>query len=108
MVSSRSPKLSGKGENYKARNEELKFKQLANSLVPTDAVERVWKDSFLTFRAVMLGLPRKCASMVRDAPNDGKAEEILREVVYQALEELAGTGVPTSKHEPSPRHETPK
>lgn len=68
---------------------ELEVEELRGSLVRVEAVEIELGDLVTAARAKLLALPGKAAPLVMAADNLVQAERILRDLVYEALTELA-------------------
>lgn len=72
-----------------ADERELIVERLRRTLIAASDVERVWGDMVSAFRAKMIGIPPKAASIVIAANDRNEAEGILRSMIYEALAELS-------------------
>jgi hypothetical protein len=74
-------------------NKRLDMAERQGDLVRISVCEILWRDLCLNFRNKMLTAPNKCAARVsaEDAP---MVQETVRNVVHEALEELARDPVP--------------
>lgn len=81
---------SAKEKHWKAQMAELKYKEAARELVPSADVRRRLEDVFAVCRTKLLGLPSR--AKVRLALSVEGVEK-LEDLVREALEELAGSGV---------------
>ena len=79
---------------------ELDLRERQGKLVACDLVEAHWAGSVVTLRARLLTLPHTAAPRL-PVPSDrrGEAEAILRDLVHEALTELADDGVPADARE---------
>lgn len=69
---------------------EMKRDQLAGSLVEVAAVQAEWAAHIGNARARLLQLPSKVAVRMEDSMSIGEREAVVRELVHEALSELAG------------------
>jgi phage terminase Nu1 subunit (DNA packaging protein) len=77
-----------------ARKAELEVEELEAKLIPAELVEDTWNDYVSNARAKLLGLPSRIAHHVITIDKYAEAEQIIKEQVYEALEELAQDGIP--------------
>jgi len=77
-----------------ARKAELEVEQLEKTLIPAQLVEDTWVDYVSNVRAKLLGLPSRVAHQVITVDKYAEAELIIKEQVYEALNELAEDGIP--------------
>ena len=81
-------KAKAKRESYKAQMAELEYKQAIAELIPADVVKDRWQDVFANIRAKLIAMPTiigaTCAHCSAEI-----VEEKARELIYEALEELA-------------------
>jgi len=77
-----------------ARKAELEVEELEGNLIPAQLVEDTWVDYVSNARARLLGLPSRIAHQVITVDKYAEAELILKEQVYEALNELAQNGIP--------------
>ena len=75
---------------------ELEVSSLEGELIPAQLVQDTWADFVASIRAKLLGLPSKVAHQVLIAENYQDAELIIKDQVYEALDELAeSNGIPS-------------
>ena len=75
--------------HHQANNAALDEDTKRGVLIPSERVERVWGDMIGAFRARCLSLPTKAAQTVMAAADLAEAESILKDLIYEALSELA-------------------
>lgn len=68
---------------------ELQIEKLRGTLIEASVVERVQGAMISAFRARMLSLPAKAAPFVIGFDDEAEAQQLLEELVYEALNELA-------------------
>lgn len=71
---------------------DLEIEVLQKTLIPAEQIEREWADILASARAKLLSIPTRGASLVLAAEDRAEAEQILKALVYEALEELARDG----------------
>lgn len=76
--------------NISALEEEIRRK----NVIPADVVQSHWENQAANVRAKLLNLPGRLAVKVTGASTLQDAEREARELVYEALQELAENGVP--------------
>lgn len=76
--------------NISALEEEVKRK----NVIPADEVQAHWENKVANTKSRLLSLPGKLATSVIGAATVQDAEQTARELVHEALNELAGNGVP--------------
>ena len=76
--------------NISALDEEIKRK----NVIPADIVEEHWENLVANARAKLLNLPGRLATKVVGAATIQDAEREARELIHEALQELATSGVP--------------
>lgn len=76
--------------NISALEEEIKRR----NVIPADAVQEHWETLVGNARAKLLNLPGRLAVTVNGASTIQDAERAARELIYEALQELSGSGVP--------------
>jgi phage terminase Nu1 subunit (DNA packaging protein) len=77
--------------HHQANCEELKERQLTGELIPAEEVKADWADMILAFRAKVLALPGKVASVAMAAESVREVEEFVEEELHGALNELIET-----------------
>ena len=81
--------------HHQANNEALKERETRGELISTELVLAGWQEKQAALRARLLPLPVKVAPLVIAANGDRvEIEETLKGAIYEALEELAGEGIP--------------
>ena len=78
-----------------ARKAELEVEQLEGNLIPAALVQDTWIDYVANARAKLIALPSRIAHQVITVENYPEAEQIIKDKVYEALEELGENGIPT-------------
>ena len=73
---------------------ELEVSELEAELIPADLVQTTWIDYITNVRAKLLGLPSRIAHQVITVDKYAEAEIIIKEKVYEALDELVNEGIP--------------
>lgn len=73
---------------------ELEVEQLEKSLIPAQMVQDTWIEYVSNVRAKLLGLPSRIAHQVITVDKYSEAEEIIKDQVYDALNELSQHGIP--------------
>ena len=77
-----------------ARKAELEVEELEGNLIPAQLVEDTWVDYVSNARAKLLGLPSRIAHQVITVDKYAEAESIIKEQVYDILNELSQHGIP--------------
>ncbi len=77
-----------------ADRSEIELKQLKKEVVLVEDVKDLWIDFTSHLKAKLLNLPSKVAHQVIGMETYSEAESLIMEEVNEALEELAGDGVP--------------
>lgn len=81
-------------EKYNAQLAKLEYERQAGRLIETDSVLRHWMAYTANARAKLLSLPTRAAPRVFGMKTVAEIEGLLRDIVYEALNELAGDGIP--------------
>lgn len=68
---------------------ELEVEVIKGNLIPAEHVQEVVDTMLASFRARLLSLPTKAAHAVLPLTDQAEAEDVLREYVYEALQELS-------------------
>ena len=112
-----------RAEKIRLESELLKVRLMREKreLVLAAEVKLAWQSMAGTMRARLLGLPQGAAPMVARETDAAECARILDEMIREALEELAGDGLPSSadellaeaekmnaKAEPAPKPAKPK
>ena len=77
-----------------ARKAELEVEELEGNLIPSQLVEDTWIDYVANARAKLLALPSRVAHQVITIDTYSEAEELIKDQVHEALDELAQNGIP--------------
>ena len=77
-----------------AERAALDLEQQCGKLLPLEMVILTWQGQVANARAKLLALPNKVASQVLGMESYVEIEHIIRDIIYEALDELAGDGVP--------------
>lgn len=72
-----------------AEKTELEVQVIKGNLIPSESVELVVNNMIAAFKAKMLSLPTKAAPVVINMADTAECEGVLKEYVYEALEELS-------------------
>ena len=73
----------------------LEVEQLEGNLIPAALVQDTWIDYVANARAKLIALPSRIAHQVITVESYPEAEQIIKDKVYEALEELGENGIPT-------------
>ena len=79
-----------------AERATLDLEQQRGKLLPLEMVILAWQGQVANARAKLLALPPKVASQVLGMESYVEIEQAIRDIIYEALDELAGDGVPSS------------
>jgi phage terminase Nu1 subunit (DNA packaging protein) len=77
-----------------AEKVKLELEQQHGKLLPLEMVIVAWQGQVANARAKLLALPPKVASQVLGMESYAEVEQAIRDTIYEALDELAGDGVP--------------
>jgi len=77
-----------------ARKAELEVEQLEGNLIPAQLVQDTWVEYVSNARAKLIALPTRIAHQVISVDNYAEAEQVIKERVHEALDELANNGIP--------------
>ena len=87
----------GGEESNKARKEaadadmaEMKRDALAWTLLDAEDVRTTWAEALANIRAMLLSLPAKAAVQIEDGQTLAEREDLIRDVIHEALAELVG------------------
>ena len=69
--------------------------ELEGKLIPATLVQDTWVDFVANVRAKLLGMPSRLAHQMIATEDYAEAEKLLKDCVYDALNELAEDGIPT-------------
>ena len=72
----------------------LELEQQRGKLLPLEMVILAWQGQVANARAKLLALPPKVASQVLGMESYVEVEHAIREIIYEALDNLASAGVP--------------
>jgi len=72
----------------------LDLEQQRRKLLPLEMVILAWQGQIANARAKLLALPPKVAAQVLGMESYVELEHTIRDIIYEALDELAGDGVP--------------
>jgi len=73
---------------------QLDVAVLEGKLIPTDMVESTWLNYIANCRARLLTIPTKIAHLILACEDFKDAEKIIKDAIYETLEELANDPVP--------------
>ena len=77
-----------------AEKATLELEQQRGKLLPLEMVIVAWQGQVANARAKLLALPPKVASQVLGMESYVEVEHAIREIIYEALDDLASDGVP--------------
>ena len=80
--------------HLQAEKVSLELEQQRGNLLPVEMVTLCWQAMLSNCRAKLLALPPKAAIVVSASTNYLEIEGAVRNLVYEALTELAGDGIP--------------
>ena len=73
---------------------ELEVSELEGQLIPAQLIQDTWMDFVANVRAKLLSLPSRLAHQMIAINDYAEAEILLKECVYDALNELGENGIP--------------
>ena len=73
---------------------ELEVSELEGKLIPAQLVQETWVDFVANVRAKLLGLPSRLAHQMIATDDYAEAEKLLKDCVFDALNELSQNGIP--------------
>jgi len=79
-------------EAYRARLTKLEYEEQAGKLIRADDAERVWTRFVVNCRSRLLAMPSRLAIQLAGESDSAKVHDLVRDVVYEALEELSRYG----------------
>ncbi len=91
-----------------ADEKELQVKQLQGDLIPAEDVLEEWQKMLSSMRSKLLSIPSKTAHLVIAAEKYQEAERIIRERIYEALQEMSDDGLPANSKPKSKIKKNPK
>ena len=68
---------------------ELELQEKEADLISTDTIKTIWSDYVANVRSKLLALPSKLGHLTQAAETYAEAEAIIKESVYECLEELS-------------------
>ena len=68
---------------------ELELQEKEGDLISSDVIKTIWSDYVSNVRSKLLALPSKLGHLTQAAESYGDAETIIKEAVYECLEELS-------------------
>jgi phage terminase Nu1 subunit (DNA packaging protein) len=68
---------------------ELELQEKEADLISTDIVKSIWTDYVSNVRSKLLALPSKLGHLTQAAETYAEAETLIKEAVYECLEELS-------------------
>ena len=68
---------------------ELELQEKEGSLVSSDQIKNLWSEYVANVKSKLLALPSKIGHLCQAAETYGEAEKIIKDGVYEALEELS-------------------
>ena len=80
---------------------ELELQEKEADLISTDTIKTIWSDYVANVRSKLLALPSKLGHLTQAAETYAEAEAIIKESVYECLEELSEDATAKSSLEPT-------
>jgi len=77
-----------------AEKATLELEQQCGTLLPLEMVIVAWQGQIANAKARLLALPPKVASQVLGMESYVEVEHVIKDIIYEALDELAGDDVP--------------
>ena len=68
---------------------ELELQEKEGDLISSDVIKTIWSDYVANVRSKLLALPSKLGHLTQAAESYAEAEAIIKEAVYECLEELS-------------------
>jgi phage terminase Nu1 subunit (DNA packaging protein) len=68
---------------------ELELQEKEGDLISSDVIKTIWSDYVSNVRSKLLALPSKLGHLTQAAETYAEAEAIIKEAVYECLEELS-------------------
>tara|TARA_R100000734_G_C3296097_1_gene87259 strand:+ start:62 stop:574 length:513 start_codon:yes stop_codon:yes gene_type:complete len=78
---------------------QLDVAVLEGKLIPTEQVEDTWGNYVANCRGKLLNIPTKLAHLVLASENFAEVEKLIKDSIYEALEELANDPIPREYRE---------
>lgn len=82
-----------------AKKAELDVAVIEGKLIPTDQVETTWINYISNCRGKLLNIPNKITHLVLASNEFADTEKIIKDAIYEALEELANDPIPKEYRE---------
>ena len=82
-----------------AKKAQLDVAVIEGKLIPTDQVESTWINYAANCRGKLLTIPNKVSHLVLASNDFNEVEKILKDVIHEALEELANDPIPREYRE---------
>jgi phage terminase Nu1 subunit (DNA packaging protein) len=79
----------------KADLAEMEREQLASDLIPANDARHAWSGMVANARTRLIAIPSKIAPLVVSAESINEAQDIIKNEIYEALQELADTEIRT-------------
>ena len=76
------------------REAEIRVKKATRELIPIKEVGQLWSDMIGAARSKLLSIPTKAAPLVVSCGTLGEVQTVLDDLVREALEDVAGDGIP--------------
>ena len=80
--------------SLQAEKVTLDLQQQRGKLLPLEMVILAWQGQVTNARAKLLALPTKAASQILGMESHVEVEHTIRDIIYEALDELSGDGLP--------------
>lgn len=78
-----------------ADNQELDLKVKRGELIPIPVIASHWQSMVMAMRSKLLAMPSKLAVAALDAGSLKEIEDVVTQLIYEALDEISEDGIPT-------------
>jgi phage terminase Nu1 subunit (DNA packaging protein) len=68
---------------------ELELQEIEGDLISADTIKNIWSEYVSNVRSKLLALPSKLGHLTQAAESYGDSEQIIKEAIYECLEELS-------------------
>ena len=82
-----------------AKKAQLDVAVIEGKLIPTDQVETTWVNYIANCRGKLLTIPNKITHLILASDDFAETEKIIKDAIYEALEELANDPIPKEYRE---------
>jgi phage terminase Nu1 subunit (DNA packaging protein) len=82
-------------KKFQADKAELEVNQLEGKLIPAELIKDTWSSEIANAKAKFMNIPDNLAHRIAAANDYNERRDMIQKEIYEALEELAGDGIPT-------------